>query len=70
METTLNSDDREIKGKIIKYVDSKSMTLAKAAMNSFSRINCPERILFQIYSSINGKIIVSFWIVGSHLMHL
>jgi len=39
----LHSDDEEIKTKIINYVDSNSMTLAKAALNSFSRINCPER---------------------------
>ena len=39
----LHSDDEEIKSKIINYVDSNSMTLAKAALNSFSRIDCPER---------------------------
>jgi len=39
----LHSHDEEIKSKIINYVDSNSMTLAKAALNSFSRINCPER---------------------------
>jgi len=39
----LHSNDEEIKCKIINYVDSNSMTLAKAALNSFSRINCPER---------------------------
>jgi len=39
----LHSNDKEIKSKIINYVNSNSMTLAKAALNSFSRINCPER---------------------------
>jgi len=39
----LHSNDEEIKKHIIFYVDSNSMTLAKAALNSFSRINCPER---------------------------
>ena len=27
------------------YVDSNSMTLSKAALNAFTRINCPEREL-------------------------
>ncbi len=39
----LHSNDKEIKSKIINYVNSNSMTLTKAALNSFSRINCPER---------------------------
>jgi len=39
----LHSNDKEIKRKIIFYIDSNSMTLAKAALNSFSRIDCPER---------------------------
>ena len=39
----LHSDDKKIKSKIINYVDSNLMTLSKAAMNSFSRIDCPER---------------------------
>ena len=46
----LHSNDEEIKCKIINYVDSNSMTLAKAALNSFSRINCPKRhYYFSIY---------------------
>ena len=49
----LHSDDEEIKSKIINYVDSNSMTLAKAALNSFSRINCPERkIISNIFLSL------------------
>ncbi len=41
----LHSKDEEIKSDIISYVDSNSMTLAKAALNVFTRINCPEREL-------------------------
>ena len=41
----LHSKDEKIKSKIISYVDSNSMTLSKAALNVFTRINCPEREL-------------------------
>ena len=41
----LNSKDEEIKYKIINYVSGDSMTLAKAALNVFIRIDCPERKL-------------------------
>ncbi len=41
----LHSKDEEIKSDIISYIDSNSMTLAKAALNVFTRINCPEREL-------------------------
>ncbi len=41
----LHSKDEEIKSNIISYVDSNSMTLSKAALNVFTRINCPEREL-------------------------
>ena len=41
----LHSKDEGIKSKIISYVDSNSMTLSKAALNVFTRINCPEREL-------------------------
>ncbi len=41
----LHSNDEEIKSNIISYVDSNSMTLSKAALNVFTRINCPEREL-------------------------
>ena len=60
----LHSDDEEIKSKIISYVDSNSMTLAKAALNSFSRINCPER---QTISNIffnkwkNNSVVLDSW---------
>jgi len=60
----LSSDDREIKGKIINYVDSNSMTLAKAAMNSFSRINCPERkIISNIFFNKwkNNSVVLDSW---------
>ncbi|WP_032514480.1 MULTISPECIES: aminopeptidase N [Prochlorococcus] len=60
----LHSNDEEIKSKIINYVDSNSMTLAKAALNSFSRIDCPER---QIISDIfinkwkNNSVVLDSW---------
>jgi len=60
----LHGNDEEIKYKIINYVDSNSMTLAKAALNSFSRINCPER---QIISNIffnkwkNNSVVLDNW---------
>jgi len=41
----LHSKDEEIKSKIISYADSNSMTLSKAVLNVFTRINCPERDL-------------------------
>ena len=41
----LHSKDEEIKYKIVNYVSGDSMTLAKAALNVFRRINCTERIL-------------------------
>ncbi len=41
----LHSKDEEIKNKIINYVSGDSMTLAKAALNVFIRIDCPERKL-------------------------
>ena len=39
----LSSKDQEIKSTIINYLDSNSMTLSKAALNVFTRIECPER---------------------------
>ena len=39
----LHSKDMRIKKKIIKYIDSNSMTLAKSTLNVFTRIDCPER---------------------------
>jgi len=60
----LHSKDEEIKRKIISYVDSNSMTLAKAALNSFSRIDCPER---QTISNIffdkwkNNSVVLDSW---------
>ncbi len=41
----LNSKDEKIKYKIINYVSGDSMTLAKAALNVFTRIDCTERKL-------------------------
>ncbi len=60
----LHSDDEEIKRKIINYVDSNSMTLAKAALNSFSRINCPERkIISKIFFNKwkNNSVVLDSW---------
>ncbi|MCR8540352.1 MAG: aminopeptidase N [Prochlorococcus marinus CUG1439] len=60
----LQSDDEEIKSKIINYVDSNSMTLAKAALNSFSRINCPERkIISNIFFNKwkNNSVVLDSW---------
>ncbi len=60
----LHSNDEEIKRKIVFYVDSNSMTLAKAALNSFSRIDCPER---QTISNIffnkwkNNSVVLDSW---------
>ncbi len=60
----LHSNDEEIKKHIIFYVDKNSMTLAKAALNSFSRINCKER---QIISNIffnkwkNNSVVLDSW---------
>ncbi len=39
----LSSKDQKIKSTIINYLDSNSMTLSKAALNVFTRIDCPER---------------------------
>ena len=41
----LHSKDEEIKNQIINYINGDSMTLAKAALNVFIRIDCPERRL-------------------------
>jgi len=60
----LHSNDEEIKSKIIKYVDSNSMTLAKAALNSFSRINCHERkIISKIFFNKwkNNNVVLDSW---------
>jgi len=60
----LHGNDEEIKCKIINYVDSNSMTLAKAALNSFSRINCPERkIISNIFFNKwkNNSVVLDSW---------
>jgi len=60
----LHSNDEEIKCKIINYVDSNSMTLAKAALNSFSRINCHERkIISNMFFNKwkNNSIVLDSW---------
>ncbi|MBO8230239.1 aminopeptidase N [Prochlorococcus marinus str. MU1404] len=67
----LHSNDEDIKSKIVNYIDSNSMTLAKAALNSFSRINCPER---EIISNIffnkwrdNGVVLDSWFSFNASL---
>jgi aminopeptidase N len=60
----IHSHDKEIKSKIINYVDGISMTLAKAALNSFSRINCPERkIISNIFFNKwkNNSVVLDSW---------
>ncbi|ABB50071.1 Peptidase M, neutral zinc metallopeptidase, zinc-binding site [Prochlorococcus marinus str. MIT 9312] len=60
----LHSNDEEIKNKIINYVDGTSMTLAKAALNSFSRIDCPERkIISKIFFNKwnNNCLVLDSW---------
>ncbi len=41
----LHSKDEEIKSKIISYINTDSMTLSKATLNVFTRIECQERKL-------------------------
>ncbi len=41
----LHSKDKEIKSKIISYISSDSMTLSRATLNVFTRIECQERKL-------------------------
>ena len=60
----LHSKDRRIKEKIIKYIDSNSMTLAKGALNVFTRIDCPERkyiseLFFKKWK--NNQIVLDSW---------
>ncbi len=60
----LHSNDEEIKSKIINYVDGNSMTLAKSALNSFSRIDCPERkIISNIFFNKwkNNSVVLDSW---------
>lgn len=60
----LHSNDEEIKSKIINYVDGNSMTLAKSALNSFSRIDCPERkIISNIFFNKwkNNSLVLDSW---------
>ncbi len=60
----LHGNDEEIRRKIIVYVEGNSMTLAKAALNSISRIDCPER---QTISNIffnkwkNNSVVLDSW---------
>ncbi len=60
----LHSNDEGIKSKILNFVDSNSMTLSKGAMNSFSRIDCPEReILSNIFFNKwkNNSVVLDSW---------
>ena len=60
----LYGKDEEIKNKIINHVKGDSMTLAKAALNVFTRINCPERnsiseIFFEKWK--NNNVVLDSW---------
>ncbi len=60
----LHSKDEEIKYKIINYVSGDSMTLAKAALNVFVRIDCTERniiskIFFEKWK--NNSVVLDSW---------
>jgi len=60
----LHSKDEEIKHKIINYVSGDSMTLAKAALNVFIRIDCTERnlmskIFFEKWK--NNSVVLDSW---------
>ena len=60
----LNSNDQEIKDKIISHVNGNSMTLAKAALNAFIRIDCPEReLISQIFFDKwkNNSVVLDSW---------
>ena len=60
----MHSKDEEIKNTIINYVKSNSMTLSKAALNVFTRINCPERefISNQFFNKWkNNSVVLDNW---------
>ena len=60
----LHSNDQKIKSKIIRYVDGNSMTLAKAALNAFIRIDCPERKLISdifLKKWKKNKVVLDSW---------
>tara|TARA_B100001029_G_C15012905_1_gene425369 strand:- start:104 stop:1291 length:1188 start_codon:yes stop_codon:yes gene_type:complete len=41
----LNTKNMDIKKRVLKFVDSKNMTLSRSALNSFQKFNCEERSL-------------------------
>ena len=60
----LHSNDQKIKSKVIRYVDGNSMTLAKAALNAFIRIDCPERKLISdifLKKWKKNKVVLDSW---------
>ena len=60
----LHSEDKEIRNKIVGFVDCNSMTLSKAALNVFTRINCSERVLIsQIFFNKwkNNPLVLDSW---------
>ena len=57
MEITLHGKDKQIKKKIINFIESNSMTLSKGVLNVFTRIDCPEEDISHKYFLKNGKII-------------
>ena len=60
----LHSEDKEIRNKIVSFVDCNSMTLSKAALNVFTRINCSERdLISQIFFNKwkNNPLVLDSW---------
>ncbi len=60
----LHSKYEKIKSTIINYVNSNSMTLSKAALNVFTRINCPERELISnmfFKKWKNNRVVLDNW---------
>ena len=60
----LHGNDEKTKNRIINYVNGNSMTLAKAALNVFSRIDCPERriiskLFFEKWK--NNSVVLDSW---------
>ena len=60
----LHSKNEKIKYKIMNYVNSNSMTLSKAVLNVFTRINCPERELISTMffkKWKNNRVVLDNW---------
>ena len=60
----VHSNDKNIKRKIVSFVDGNSMTLAKSALNVLADINCPERkeisdLFFERWK--NNSVVLDSW---------